>query len=259
MRLTNRGISLSLAARSRHDTAMEIETAAGADSSGLGTLKLRAAEATGRKRARRHTLKNTILAVAVSLGATACCLRVPPSQEFGHYALGMTYAEVLAVNRDLSTGSKPPWPLWPPTAVAVLPPPGVKNMRLVFTGECLTAIEAIYFGSCEDGLTQRLARRYGPPISVTDEAHAWSDGVRDVVVTTQNGHRPDCKLTCVPTCALRYSFSRVALPTGLGSTVQGVATCRAMSRRVETRFRVDPLHTFQRHALDELGYLLKAD
>lgn len=203
-------------------------------------------------------MKNMILAAALTYSMTSCYLWVP-SQEFGDYALGMTYEEVLAVNGEFTAGAKPPWPPWPPTAMAVLPPPGVKNMRLVFTGECLTAIEATYLGACQDGLTQRLARRYGAPTSVTDAEYAWSDGVRDVVVSTEPGNQPYCRPACVPTCALRYTFSRVALPTGLGSTAQGVATCRGMARRAETRFRVDPLHTVQRYALDELGYLLQAD
>jgi hypothetical protein len=164
----------------------------------------------------------------------------------------MTYMEALAVTGDFTGGKTPPWPPWPPTVVSVEPPPGTLAMRLAFVGQCVSAIEATYLDACEGGITRAAEHRYGPPQSREHGKHLWSDGTREVILVTRRDEFG-------PTCALTYRLADVALASGQASATHGLAACRAMRRRHFVRWRQDPLHIFQRHALDELGYLLRAD
>lgn len=192
------------------------------------------------------------------LAASCALFPMVPSPELGHYALGMTYAEALGVTGDFTGGRKPPWPAWPPTAMRVKPPEGADDMHLVFAGECVAAIEVGYHGACEDRLLEFAAHRYGP---VTPNAHGeylWTDGARDVALMTRHDGRPACEPTCVTSCTLTYRLSHVGQIGGPANTAHGRSACRAMDRRARVRWRDDSLHTVQRHALDELGYLVGA-
>ena len=141
----------------------------------------------------------------------------------------------------------------------VAPPPGTQDMRLVFTGECVTAIEVRYPGICEEDLVAHAGRAYGPPTSHAHGKHVWTDGVREVILATQlDLEEPFCKPICAHTCALTYRLARTGLGSGPASSSHGLAACRAMGRRHEVRWRPDLLHTFKRHGLDGLGYLLRA-
>jgi len=140
--------------------------------------------------------------------------------------------------------------------MAVPAPPGVEQMRVVLTGDCVSAIEAAYPGSCEDDLARRLAIHYGPPDIVHGE-YIWTDGTHEVTLATKSAEAFPGSLGGAPTCALRYAFARTALPTGQRSTTDGLAACHAMAGRHQIRFRPDPMHAFQRRVLDGLNLLIE--
>jgi len=214
----------------------------------------------GPRTLRRGQLTATALTSLLCILASSCALfPMVPWPELGEYALGMTYEEALAATGDFTGGRKPRWPEWPPTSMPVHPPCGTRNMRLLFTGQCVSAIEVTYTGACEDGLAQVAARKYGAPLSRVHGEHLWSDGVRDVTLLTRPDDEPFCKPLCTPTCVLTYRLTRLAFASGSASATHGIAACRAMEGRHRVRWRVDPLHTIQRYALDELGYLLRVD
>lgn len=179
--------------------------------------------------------------------------------ELGDYALGMTYQEALFVTGDFTGEEKPPWPSWPPSSVSVHPPTGARDMRLVFTGQCLSAIEVTYTGACEDGMVNVVSRKYGAPLSSTHGTYLWSDGVRDVLLATRRADEPDCEPICTNRCDLTYRSARVGLLTGPAAAPHGLAACRVMDRRARVRWNVDPLHEIQRYSLDAMGYLLRVD
>jgi len=179
--------------------------------------------------------------------------------ELGDYALGMTYEEALVVTGDFTGTKKPPWPSWPPSSISVRPPAGARDMRLVFTGQCLSAIEVSYTGACEDGLVNVASRKYGAPLSSPHGRYLWSDGVRDVMLGTRPADEPDCKPMCTNTCELTYRSARVGLVAGPAAATHGLAACRVMDRRARVRWNVDTLHTIQRNTIDAMGYLLRVD
>jgi hypothetical protein len=127
---------------------------------------------------------------------------------------------------------------------------------VVLVGDCVSAIEAAYPGSCEDDLARRLAIHYGPPDIVHGE-YFWTDGAREVTLATKSAEVTSGRLGGAPTCALRYAFARTALASGQRSTTHGLAACRAMAGRARTRFRPDPMHAFQRRVLDGLNLLIE--
>jgi hypothetical protein len=200
----------------------------------------------------------TLLLAALLACAGAGCPKPPPPAQYSYYALGMTYADALAVSGHHAGRVKPPWPTWPPTSLQVPPPSGVQSMRLLFTGACVSSIEATYEGRCEDGIADRLIIRYGPPVGVRRGEHLWTDGIRDVVLATQPDPMPNCGTACADTCTLRYSYARRGLSMGGASTTHGLAACRSMGRRADTRFAPDPWFTTERRLLDILGYLAGA-
>lgn len=209
---------------------------------------------------RGRRLRAALLASLLSFGASSCVLfPMVPWPEVGRYALGMTYREALAVTDDFSGGKVPPWSPWPPTAMRVAPPAGARDMRLVFTGQCVSAIEVRYRGTCESRMLSAAMRSYGPPALGVHGEHRWTDGVREVTMTSLPDDSPSCAPICMDTCAVTYSYARLSRSGGTATSTHGTAACRKMERRHHARFRVDPLHTFQRHALDEIGYLLVAD
>lgn len=206
-------------------------------------------------------LAGAFLVGCLAAGANSCVLYpYVPWPEVGSYALGMTYFEALAVTEDFSGGRRPPWPEWPPTAMPVEPPKGAQDMRLVFSGHCVSAIEVRYRGACEDRLLPAATRAYGPPRKTAHDQLWWTDGTREVALATVRQEKStSCEPICMDSCLLSYRFARIGQMSGPAVGANGTAACRATSRRHQARFRIDPLHTFQRHALDEIGYLLRAD
>jgi len=207
-------------------------------------------------RSRPRAVRRAAVALALSCSALSCALWNPPP-EAGSYGLGlgMTYRDVLAL-RGEPDATIPPWPPWPPTALTVPAPAGVEQMRVVLVGDCVSAIEAAYPGSCEDDLARRLAIHYGPPDIVHGE-YVWTDGAREVTLATKEAEVATGRLGGAPTCALRYAFARTTLATGQRSTTHGLAACRAMAGRARTRFRPDPMHAFQHRVLDGLNLLIE--
>lgn len=205
-----------------------------------------------------HRLMLTTTVVLSLLCASCALFPKAPAPEVGNYALGMTYREALAVGENFGGSEQPPAAGWGPTAVRVEPPSGAEDMRLVFVGNCVTAIETTYNGACEDRLVEFATHHYGPVSPDAHGAHVWTDGVREVVMVTRRDGRPACEPTCVTSCAVTYRLAMSGQLGGPANATQGRGTCRAMHRRARTRWRDDSLHTLQRHALDELGFLVGA-
>jgi hypothetical protein len=205
---------------------------------------------------RRLPLRSATLLVMFA-GSCALFPKAPPP-EVGDYALGMTYREARSVGGDFKSGHRPPGAAWGPTAVRVKPPEGAEDMRLVFVGECITTIETIYPGACEDRLIEFASHSYGPVSPDAHGAHAWTDGVREVVMVTRHDGRAACEPTCVTSCAVTYRLAPSGQLGGPANATEGRGACRAMGRRARTRWRDDSLHTIQRHILDETGFLVGA-
>ncbi len=200
-------------------------------------------------------LFTAILGMSALLGCAAIRPEPAPAPEFGTYGLGMTYREAIAAG-GLYDARPRTWPEWPPTAIPVPPVRGATEMRLVLAGECVTAIEATYPGVCSGGLAQTLAHQYGPPAFAADGAWLWQDGIREVALTTPAADAPGCGRGCAPSCALSYRLADRGLADGTPTRTHGIAACRAIVRRHETRFRPDTLHGVERRVADTLADVL---
>jgi hypothetical protein len=169
----------------------------------------------------------------------------------------MTLDEALAAaGSDIGDRSAPDWP---PTSLSVPPSPGSERMRLLFAGECVVAIEALYPDACEAGLAAHLARRYGAPPEVHDGALHWSDGTRELSLETLPPDVAGCGPWCPSTCAVRYRLAARGLALGTPTTSQGIAACQAYAGRHRTRFAPGVLHGLKRHTLDTLAAILRTN
>ncbi len=202
--------------------------------------------------------RTATISIALAGSVLAACtpaVHHPPAPEFGVYALGMTLTEALDA-AGTGADDRSSWPDWPPTSVSVPPSPGSERMRLLLAGDCVAAIEALYPDACEDGLTQRLAQRYGAPPELSEGTSRWNDGTREVTLETQPRDGSACGPGCRPTCTMRYRLAEHGLALGTPSTSQGIAACRAYAGRHRTRFAPGVLHGLQRHTLDALAAIL---
>jgi len=204
----------------------------------------------------RHLAAAGLVCLFCALTSSCALSPAVPWPEVGEYSLGMTYDEVLFVTGNFAGERKPPWP---PESVSVQPPPGARSMRLTFTGQCVSAIEVTYTGACENSLTDAAMLRYGAPLSTPDGTYLWSDDERDVTLVTRHNSRPSCQPICTPTCVMTYRTARAIGAAGPTLATRGLGACRTRYPHQQPRWHIDPVHAFQRNALDALGYLQRAD